>query len=361
MRMPTVSKAVRVDPVRDHAWKELTRSHENSAPAHLDGWARMLERVFPRLDSRYLGIQREDRLVAGLALFHARSRLAGNRLIGLPFATFADPLVQNASELQVLLDAAREEAARVGARRIQLRCTRTADFARACGMTPTRRFKVHVLHLDRDPGQLLKTFDRSCVRQQINKALKGGLELVTACREPDFAVFYHLYLLTRKRLRLPPLPPELFSGLVRELGPGGGAEVLLARRDGVTVGGLFTLRQGLRTSFEHVGVDPEFKGPSVFHFLYWNGILRALEKGCTEVDFGRTAESNTGLMRFKKRWNTEVSDLVHYEECIGVQKDGHGSESSKDTIRYQVMQKICGISSTDALIRIGRFCYRHYM
>jgi len=357
--------AVLVDPGRDHAWEKLVREHAHAVPAHLEGWRRMLIHDFPHLDAVYLGIRDTGEMAAGLPLFYARSRLAGNRLLGLPFATFADPLVETRSQLHDLLDAARVEAGRLGADRIELRCTRTADLAQACGMVPTRRYKIHILRLDRRPEQLLKSFDRTCVRQQIKKSLKGDLELFPVRGPAGVGEFYRLYVLTRKRLRLPPQPPELFAGLFRELGPTGNAEILLARRDGVVVGGLFTLRHGRRTSFEHVGVDPAYRGPSVFHFLYWKGILRAIEQGSEEVDFGRTDETNIGLMKFKERWNTEASDLVHLElPTSGGHVSGEsapGSNASPHSFRYRALQKACDLAPNPALIRLGRFCYKHYM
>ena len=356
----------RIDPSRDSQWSALVRSHANAAPAHLGGWARMLLQNFTYLGAVYLGLRRNGRLEAGLPLFHIHSRLAGNRLVSVPFATFADPLVESKAQLIALLDAARAEADRLGACRIELRCTKTADMALECGMVPTRKFKIHVLYLDKDqdPAALLKKFDRSCVRQQINKSLKCGLQFRPACGKDDFAAFYRLYVLTRKRLRLPPLPPELFAGLLRELGAGGNAEILLALRDGLVLGGLFTLRLGRRISFEHIGVDPGIRNPSMFHFLYWNGILRAVRQGCDEVDFGRTDENNTGLMNFKKRWNTEVSDLVHFDLLTSGAQDQDActtSKISRGSLRYRILQRACELAPRPAFIGLGRLCYRHYV
>ena len=356
-------QAVHVNPNRDVRWNELVRQHSNAAPAHVAAWGRMLKRAFPNLDPVYLGIEEGKNLCAGLSLFHARSWLTGSRLISLPFATVADPLVDTPLQLQTLLKAAKKEAVRLGAHHIELRCTTTAPIARECGLTPTRRFKLHTMRLDRDPEQLLKKFDRSCVRQQINKSIKAGLDFFPAGGEEELSTFYRLYVMTRKRLRLPPLPWDLFDALFRELGPTGNAEVLLAFKDGMAVGGLFTLRHGRRTSFEHVGVDPEVRGIPIFHFLYWNAIVRAYTQNCREIDFGRTAKSNAGLMKFKQRWYTEESDIIHFEIPTKAKKSRQpeSAPDSTEGFRYRALQKACELAPAPALIQLGRFCYRHYM
>ena len=67
-----------------------------------------------------------------------------------------------------------------------------------------------------------------------------------------------------------------------------------------------------RVSGEFVAVDPAFQNISPNHFLFWEAIKSACEEGYRIFDFGRTSPRNVGLMDFKRRWGTQVTDLPQF-------------------------------------------------
>ena len=88
--------------------------------------------------------------------------------------------------------------------------------------------------------------------------------------------------------------------------------VFIAQKDGRPIAAIMLLTFRDRVSVEFSAIDESFKQYSPTHFLFWEAIKWASERGFRVIDFGRTSPNNTSLMEFKERWGTECIDLPQF-------------------------------------------------
>jgi len=346
-----------IDPVKDVRWDQFVVNHPLGWLCHLSGWKLVLERSFPHMKGYYLALTgEENQIKAALPLYEVRSWLTGNRLVSIPFATLFDPLITSADEMDKLFVRAISLSQELKTKYIEIRTHKSSELILDQRLGTKKFFKHHYLKLDVVPDQLMKSFDRSCVRQRIQRALKNNLKLAVVKSEPALQIFYQLYLKSRKHLSLPPQPYRFIRELWMQFSPFNKIEVLLVELNGQYIGGAILFKFRDRVSIEYAVHDEEFRDVSPIHYLFWQTIKSSYDGGFKIFDLGRTSHTNTGLMDFKKRWGTEVVDLpqFYYPKQFS-DKMENGSES----IGYEVVKKICGIAPDAVLTALGNFCYRH--
>jgi hypothetical protein len=353
-----MSNEIITDQVKDRRWDEFVENHPFGWICHLSGWKQVLEKSFKHMRGHYLVIEDSPggAIQAALPLFEVRSMLTGRRLVSVPFATLCDPLVSTSGEMDWLLAAAENLSKKLGSSYIEIRTLSSSPLVRNPKFGCSRFFKHHYLLLDREPETLKKSFHRSCIRQRINRAYKSNLTLREAAGEPDLQDFYRLYLMTRKRLSLPPLPYVFFKSLWELFSPSKRVALLLAVQGGRTIAGVVLFKFKGRVSIEFSALDEKYSDVSPVHYLFWESIKSACQEGFRVLDFGRTSPSNVSLMDFKERWGTEVIDLPLFCYPSHLSKRAGVTETS---IGYRVVKKLCGSAPEGAFKLIGRFCYRH--
>ncbi len=301
-------------------------------------------------------ISGKDEITAALPLFGVRSWLTGHRLVSLPFATLCDPLVQSPAEFKILSDEAVALAGRLGARSIECRTHHAPAFVSDERFAGQRSYKHHFLSLEKGTDALMKSFDRTCVRQRLERAAKSNFHLLVVENETQLSDFYSLYVGTRKRLGLPPQPYGFIRSLWKTFGPSGNVEVLAAELDGRQVAGVMLLKYRDRVSVEYSVHDERYRDLSPVHFLFWEAMKLSRAAGYRIFDFGRTAGSNASLMDFKNRWGTEVVDLPEFHFPRERATTGRPRSESAG---YGVMRKVCRLTPAALLPSIGKLCYRH--
>ncbi|MGQ9778047.1 MAG: GNAT family N-acetyltransferase [Thermodesulfobacteriota bacterium] len=301
-------------------------------------------------------INREGEIKAGLPLFEVRSPILGTRLVSIPFATLCDPLVSEREQLGMLLETADGLMRALGAGYLEIRAHHSAQLLRSQMMQERLAYKCHFLDLTIPLEQLFAKFHRHAVRYMIRKAGRFPFDLSIARDVVDMESFYRLYVLTRKRLSLPPQPFKFFLELQRQLGPKGGVLVLLAGLKGKTVGGLLLLYHKERISVEAVGFDESESHKGTQFFLFWEAIKMARNRGFKIFDFGRTSVENQGLMTFKGRWGTKLSDLpFFYYPTFAVNE----LRPREKTIPYKMVRFICKVTPVRFYPLLGELVYKH--
>lgn len=306
------SRSVALGRLEDASWDRFVEAHPLGWVCHLSAWQRVLEASFRHMKGEVLLIHEGGSIRAGMPIYDVRSRIFGNRLVSSPFATLCTPLTSASEDAEPLLEAALELSRSRGSRYVEVRTMRPLTVPAAGRLAQSNRFKHHQLDVDKNLEALRKRFDRSCVRQRIDRALNSGLETVAVLDEQGLRAFYGLYLQTRKRLGLPPHPYPFIRSLWATFAPSGMVEVELATWRGTPVAGILLLRFKGRVSAEYLVSDEQYRDMSPNHLLVWNAIRRAHEQGYQYFDFGRTDATNNSLMDFKRRWGTTVSDLPVY-------------------------------------------------
>jgi len=303
-----------IDPVKDPSWDRFVTNHPDGQIYHHSGWKRHLANSFKRIRGKYYVLRDEPRgnILAGLPVFEVKSWLTGRRLVCSPFATHCDPLVTDPGQIGVFLDELIRLSNELKCAYIELKTFKTDALINNQRFGVSRYYKYHYLKLDLPLDKLWSGFHRSCVRQRIQRAEKSDLQLKVGAAESDLKDFYRLLAMTRERRALPPQPYSFFKSLWDVFSPSKQTMLLLAQKDGVSVSALFLLLFNDCVTAEYAASDKNFKDISPNHFLFWEAIKMAHEKGYKIFDFGRTSPQNTSLMDFKKRWGSQEADLAYY-------------------------------------------------
>ena len=293
---------------------------------------------------------------AALPLFEVNSWLTGKRLVSIPFATLCDPLISSSDDFEMLFESALNLSSKLGVSYIQIKVHDSPSLIQDHRISSTRFYKHHYLPLKSDPEQLRGGFHRTCVRQRISRAVKSNLTLKVADSQSHLSEFYRVYLITRKRLGLPPQPYVFFRYLWDTFFESNRISLLLAEKDEKAIAGLILLKFKDRVSAEVIASDPAYRNISPNHYLFWEAIKIACRQGYKIFDFGRTSHKNHKLMDFKTRWGTKIIDLVEYY-YPGQMCEKLGEPES--SLRYKLVKTICKSVPAFVSQHVGRFCYRH--
>ena len=83
-------------------------------------------------------------------------------------------------------------------------------------------------------------------------------------------------------------------------------------------------------------------------------IKKAHEEGYGVFDFGRTAPEDTGLMRFKKYWGTNITDLLQAHN-----KDSTDMIDERESLKWKFIGFLAGNSPLPLYRILSNFCYKH--
>ena len=149
------------------------------------------------------------------------------------------------------------------------------------------------------------------VRYCIRKALKDGYSVIEA-KQTDLPVFYTLMSLTRKKHGLPTPPFKFYNNLYSNLIAKGNGSLLLAKDPNhqIVAGSLFLFHL-LHAYYKYNASDHRQNVGNANHLLLWEGIKKSIERGCSFIDLGRVADSNTGLVKFKRHWQADRIPLYY--------------------------------------------------
>ncbi len=345
-----------IDQSQDNAWDTFVENHPWGWITHLSAWRQVLERCFPHIKGHYLALVDEDNHIkAGLPLFSVKSWLMGNRLVSIPHATLCDPLVSNQGQMDRMMSAALTLAKNMGMEQVEIRTLMSTGLCNNKKFDARNYYKHHSLSLTRKPEELMKNFHRTCVRQRITRALSSELKVVTADEPSYLAVFYRLYVHTRRRVGLPPQPLRFFDDLWQTFYPQGRISLLLAFYRNQPVAALILFKFGKRISAEFAASYETFKHMSPNHLLFWTAIQMACREGYEIFDFGRTSPLSRELMDFKSRWGTTVMELPQY---FYPRQDGE-RVAQDQRFGYKGMREVCSRTPEIMLPGLGRFFYSH--
>jgi len=346
-----------VDPLADPRWDAFVENHPFGWICHLSGWKRVLERTFSHMKGHYLAlVDSKGEIKAGLPLYEVRSRLTGNRLVSIPFATLSDPLVSDSDQLDELLEAAKAFSKKRGIDRVEFRTTNAYRFVKDQQFVRNNGFKCHFVNLNVDLAALWKSFPQKAIKYEVNRARKNNLAMKLGESEEDLRLFYRLYTQTRRRLGLPTHPYLLLRILWETFKSRKKMELCLALYEGRAIAGHVLFKFNNRVSVEFEGWNRGYRKLSPNHFLFWEEIKQAHKEGFRIYDFGRTSTQNVGLMEFKSRWGAEICDLpIFYYSAQGARERAY----DEGTVAYRLMRSLFRIMPESIHPLFGKWLYNH--
>jgi CelD/BcsL family acetyltransferase involved in cellulose biosynthesis len=338
-------------------WDSFVARHPLGLVYHLSSWQSVLQSAFKHIRGRFLVLRDgSGHIQAGLPVYTVASWLLGNRTVSIPFATMCDPLVSTREEFDALWLAIEEEAKQKKTRRIEIRTRHVQTDSIPSLLTPGGKYKHHYLPLGKPADALFRSFDKTTIRQRVEKARRAGIVIEERHDEQDMQAIYTMLVDTRRRRSLPPMPYAFFQAMHRCLSKDQIA-LYLAMRAGQPIGGLVVLKFKDMWTAEYSGVvDNEI--PGVSPLLFWEAIQQANNNRAASFSFGRTSLDNTGLLAHKRSWATVEEDLTDFVLSRD-SKSVPAPQAGGLTTYYSAVRLLMRCTPAPVHTILGRFAYRH--
>jgi FemAB-related protein (PEP-CTERM system-associated) len=283
-------------------WDAFLESQAHGSFYHLFGWKRLNEVQFGH-SCIYLQAWDGSRLSGVLPLILTRSRIFGRILCSMPFVNFGGPVAVDEEAGRQLVRAAQERAARLRADYLELRCASPLD-----SDMPVSLQKVSMtLRLEDDPEALWGRFT-SKHRTNIRRVYKDGLAVKSGGSEL-LQDFYAVMQRSWRDLGTPLYAESYFEAIQREFP--GKTRIFICHRDGEPVAVAFNGHGNATVEGMWAGATDVGREMNANYVLYWEMIKDACERGFKLYHLGRST-SGSGAEQFKKKWNTETSQLYWY-------------------------------------------------
>jgi hypothetical protein len=310
------------DPLRDPRWLRLAQEDPHASIFHSVGWLAALQRTYGYEPVAFSLCSPEAQELNNSVLFcRVQSWLTGRRLVSLPFSDHCDFLGCTSEGARVLLGKIVERQGPEW-RYVEVRPRSGAtSMGQFPGMYSEGEYILHVLDLQPSIEELFRSFHKDSVQRKILRAEREGLTYEEGRSEELLQRFYQLFLMTRRRHRLPPQPLEWFQNLAHSLGEA--LKVRVAAVAGKPVAAIITIYHRQTMVYKYGCSDARYHNLGGVPFLFWRAIQEAKQMNMVEFDFGRTELHQEGLATFKDRWGTQREALRYWRTCASRTAWGH--------------------------------------
>lgn len=297
-----------IDPIRDPRWAALVDSNPRASVFHSPNWLRALQTAYGYEPVALTTCPPGRPLTNSIVFCPVKSWLTGWRFVSLPFSDHCDPLAQSTEELDAMLLRMELRVSEGKWKYVEIRPISLEPSSHTkLGIRNT--FHLHRLDLRPSEHQLFHKFHADCVQRKIRRAEREKLKYEEGTSEDLLRKFYRLLVMTRRRQYLPPQPLEWFRGLIAVFGKD--LKIRVASKDGTPVASILTLSHKRTMTYKYGCSDAAFHRFGGTALLLWKTIQEAKESRLEELDMGRTAIDNKGLIAFKQRWGASET-LINY-------------------------------------------------
>jgi FemAB-related protein (PEP-CTERM system-associated) len=286
-------------------WDRFVETSPAATFFHRSQWRRVLQDSFG-YRPYYHYVEREGSICGILPLFHVQSRLFGNRLTSTPFCVAGSPLSESVEIDDILDQLAIELLDRLDANYIEYR---DCDRHREGWVQQSDLYATFLGEMDVDADRQLRRIPRK-QRAVLRKAMNIGTLSWTL--DENTEDLYALYALSVRNLGTPVFPRRYFQNLKQEFGAA--CEVLTVRVQGKPLSSVLSFYFRDRVMPYYTGSRPEARLLGANDFMYWQVMRRAVERGCTFFDFGRS-KVGSGPYHFKINWGFEPRPVIH-QYCL---------------------------------------------
>jgi len=288
-------------------WDAFVASRPDSTFFHLSGWRDVITRSFghacPYLISRDGG----GAIDAVMPLTEINSRLFGHFLIGNGFTVGGGPLAASPAALTHVLD----EAAQIGrGRKVGYIEIRDCQMAAPGWQSRGDLYAGFEGPIASDEADNLKQIPRK-QRAVVRKALEQGF---TISIERTIRPFFDLYARTLRDHGTPILPRRFYENLLTVFGDA--CEILTVSKNGVPTSSVMSFFYRGKVLPYYTGSLVEARRSGANDMMYWALMRRAVERGATIFDFGRS-KVGTGPYSFKSNWGFTPRPIAHQYLLLG--------------------------------------------
>jgi serine/alanine adding enzyme len=270
--------------------------------AHAPEWQAVIRNAYGH-EPLYVTAEDREGRHGVLPAFIVRRPFLGTVVTSMPFLDGGGPRSGSPALDEVLVAQLMEEARRVGADVVELRCAQRLGIA----AQPSEHKVNLTLALPADEGRLWPQLD-SRVRNQIRKAERSGLTVEFGGAE-KLEEFYAIFAVRMGELGSPVHARRFFTAMLDAFGTR--ARVALVRKDKVAIGGLIALAFEDTLTVPWASCLSPYLGLCPNMLLYWETIRAGCVQGFRRFDFGRSTRGS-GTYRFKRQWGAAEEPLFWY-------------------------------------------------
>jgi len=267
---------------------------------HADEWSRSLERGLGHMQIRLMAHDDAGKLIGQLPLSLVQSSLFGKFLVSQPYLNTGGVWTDEPDVALGMVDRAIELADQYKVKHLELRHEIRVAHPK---LTVERTDKVHMrLRIPSSPEALLASF-KSKLRSQLKKASQNPFEIQWG-GEALLDEFYRVFAMNMRDLGTPVYSKGLFASILQEFA--NSSELCVVRLEKKTVAAALLVHYPEFTEVPSASSLRKFNSTGANMWMYWQLLQRAIERGSTVFDFGRSS-LDSGTYKFKEQWGSQPS------------------------------------------------------
>lgn len=286
-------------------WDAYVLAHREGTIFHTIAWRSAILSAFGHPSPYYLAEDGEQNIKGILPIIQLKSRLFGNILSSVPFASYGGPLADDDQVFTLLMDLAKQVAAEYSCDYLELKF----QYPKPTGLPGTNLYWAFIKELSADHETNMKAIPRK-QRAMVRKGINSGLR---ARYTPDFLPqFYDIFAENVQRMGTPVYPITWFASLLQTFGDA--AELMVIEHQGRIISGVlsFYYKDTVLPYYAASSMKERVHAPN--DFQYWELMRHAVDRGCAFFDYGRS-KTDTGPFHFKKHWGFTPIPL-HYQYLL---------------------------------------------
>jgi FemAB-related protein (PEP-CTERM system-associated) len=296
----------------DYPWSTLIEEQMQNTFYYDHRWFELINKLYGYRIISLTTTDAEGRTTGFLPLCSISSPLTGRRLVSLPFSDCCPLLAADEASANELIDQALQLAKRQHVKYLELRTGSHEVLTKRPDLTESNLYVNWILPLSDQPENVWKGL-RKPVQHQIKKSQKLGVQIRTAQKREEMALYCKLHLQTRtKKHGMPAQSKDYFFQLWDMFAASGVLQCLFAEYQETTIAGIILLAYGNTVHYAYGASDDQYLNLAPNNLLFWNAITWGCIQGYQKFDLGRTAYDNEGLMEFKRRWGAIKEPLPYY-------------------------------------------------
>lgn len=339
-----------VDPIADARWARFVERHPRASVFHTVGWLKALQITYGYEPIAFTTSPPTSDLQNAIVFCHIDSWLTGRRFVSLPFSDHCEPLCDSTEDLDFLIRNLQTAWKGQESKYIEIRPIHGNFRQEDRRFAPAARYFLHRLDLGPELNEVFRSLDNDSVQRRIQRAERAPLAERCGRSEDLFKEFYALFVITRRRHHLPPIPSAWFRNLIQEQGKA--LEIRVAYIDHTAIAAILTLHFRDVIYYKYGCSDARFNRYGATPWLLWRAIASGKSYGAKEFDMGRTQEDNAGLLTFKNHW-------VHHPERLVYWKYPGAAVDSFGPWKLKMAKRVFSHLPDRLLTMMGSLFYRH--
>jgi len=296
-----------LEPAACQRWDDYVNASENATFFHLSAWQAVIRQAFGH-PTYYFYSEQGGKITGILPLVHIKSLLFGNALISNAFCVYGGIVAQNQESFQALANKASELAKELGVDYLEMR-----NRVQQHSNWPHKELYVTFRKsLDSDHEKNMSAIPRK-QRAMVRAGIKAGLVSVV---DDSIERFYRAYSESVRNLGTPVFPKRYFQILKEVFGDA--CDIISIEHEGQAVASVMNFYFKGEVLPYYGGGTEQARDIKANDFMYWEVMRRAVERGCTVFDYGRS-KVGTGSYRFKKHWGFEPEPLYYEVNLVKAQ------------------------------------------